>query len=514
MTSAAAVERPRLLYIDDDAGLCRLIGRGMDRRGFETTTVSDPAAAVARATSERFDVVAVDHYMPVLDGLQTLGLLRLLPDPPPVVYVTGSDESRLAVAALKAGAADYVVKSTADDFQDLLASALNQALGQVRLRRERDVAQSALARANASLEAIVARQDVLLREVNHRVANSLQLIASLVHLQASALEDDAARSALQDIQSRIAAVMQVHRRLYTSDDIENVDMSDYLTGLVAELQQSLSASGPSATSISLRSQAIQLNPDKAVSLGVVVAELVTNAFKYAYPPGQPGEVRVNFDHDGHETLRLCVEDDGRGFDETLKAQGTGLGRRVIAAMARSLGSQLEFDPTHRGARARAVLPRLVVVAHGAAAVRRFKSLDLLRRQLDLLGRDRLGEVVGLARPDDRRSDRRLRQHPRQRHLHVGHPLGLRHVADCVHYLEVVLGAEQLGQEWIGARPGALATAAALVRAGQEPSRQRRPGDDADPLFLAERQHLALLLAVDEVVLRLHRDEAGPAVQVG
>ena len=352
MTEAAARKRPRLLYIDDDDGLCRLLSRGMQRRGFEVVASTDPAAAVARATHERFDVVAVDHYMPGLDGLQTLALLRNLPEPPPVVYVTGSDESRLAVAALKAGAADYVVKSTADDFQDLLASALNQALDQVRLRRQRDAAEEALADANTRLEAIVARQEMLLREVNHRVANSLQLIASLVHLQAGALEDEAARAALRDTQSRIAAVMQVHRRLYTSDDIENVDMSDYLGGLIAELQQSLSVTGAAAPHISLRSEPIRLNPDKAVSLGVVVAELVTNAFKYAYPPGQSGEVRVALNHDGDARgLRLCVEDDGRGFDQTLQAQGTGLGQRVIAAMARSLGSKLEFDPAHSGARA-------------------------------------------------------------------------------------------------------------------------------------------------------------------
>ena len=212
----AASGRPRLLYIDDDEGLCRLIARGLARRGFEVATACDGRGGVAAAARGGFDVVAVDHYMPGQDGLETLGQLRALPSPPPVVYVTGSDESRVAVAALKAGAADYVVKSTADDFQDLLASALGQAMAQVRLRRERDAAEHALAEANTRLEAVVARQAALLREVNHRVANSLQLIASLVHLQAGALEDEAARAALRDTQSRIAAVMQVHRRLYTT----------------------------------------------------------------------------------------------------------------------------------------------------------------------------------------------------------------------------------------------------------------------------------------------------------
>ena len=348
--SPAADARPRLLYIDDDEGLCRLIARGLDRRGFDVTTACDGHSGVRVATEGSFDVVAVDHYMPVQDGLETLEQLLALPFPAPVVYVTGSDESRLAVAALKAGAADYVVKSTADDFQDLLASALTQAMDQVRLRRERDAAEHALSEANTRLEAIVARQEALLREVNHRVANSLQLIASLVHLQAGALEDEAARAALQDTQSRIAAVMQVHRRLYTSDDVQNVDMEEYLGGLVAELQQSLAASGAEHP-IRLAAEPIKLNPDKAVSLGVVVAELVTNAFKYAYPDGRSGEVRVAFAAAPADHLRLTVEDDGPGLGDKVVARGTGLGQRVIAAMARSLNSRVEYDPTHRGARA-------------------------------------------------------------------------------------------------------------------------------------------------------------------
>jgi two-component sensor histidine kinase len=347
----AAADRPRLLYIDDDAGLCRLVSRGLERRSFAVTTALDGAEGVRLAELQPFDVVAVDHYMPGQDGLETLDRLLKLPEPPPVVYVTASDESRLAVAALKAGAADYVVKSTADDFQDLLANALNQAIDGVRLRRERDQAEHALADANARLEAIVQRQAVLLREVNHRVANSLQLIASLVHLQAGALDDDVAKAALHDTQARIAAVMQVHRRLYTSDDVQNVDMGEYLGGLIAELQQSLAAAAGTEHPIRLYAEPIKLNPDKAVSLGVVVAELVTNAFKYAYPSGEAGEVRVALRSAPADQVRLTVEDDGQGLGEKVVARGTGLGQRVIAAMARSLNSKLEYDPTHRGARA-------------------------------------------------------------------------------------------------------------------------------------------------------------------
>ena len=350
MTPPAAGERPRLLYIDDDSGLRSLVRRTLERRGFDVSLAADGAEGLAIAATHRFDVVAVDHYMPGQDGLATLTQIRDLPAPPPVVYVTGSDESRIAVAALKAGAVDYVVKSGSEDFQDLLANAIGQAVDQARLRRERDAAQQALGEANARLEAVVAHQAVLLREVNHRVANSLQLIASLVHMQAAAVEDPAAQDALRDTQARIAAIMQVHRRLYTSDDVQSVDMHDYLTGLVSELQHSLAADGE-ARPIRLNAAAVRLNTDKAVSLGVVVAELVTNAFKYAYPAGQEGEVRVALEAGAGKTLRLVVEDDGRGMDGHATPKGTGLGQRVIAAMARSLGSHVEFDPAHRGARA-------------------------------------------------------------------------------------------------------------------------------------------------------------------
>jgi two-component sensor histidine kinase len=300
------------------------------------------------AEAATFDLIAIDHYMPGQDGLITLGQLRNLEAPPPVVYVTGSDESRIAVAALKEGAIDYVVKTGSDDFLDLLTSALRQAEAQVRLRGERDAANEALLAANTRLEAIVEHQAVLLREVNHRVANSLQLVSSLVHMQMSALKGPAAE-ALRDTQARIDAIMQVHRRLYTSEDVQVVDMRDYLTGLTAELEQSLSVGAH--RKLRLDAAPIKLATDMAVSVGVIVAELVTNACKYAYGEDEAGEVRIQFGVDEDDACRLVVEDDGPGFVASAPARGTGLGRTVISAMSRNLNSKIAFDPDYGGARA-------------------------------------------------------------------------------------------------------------------------------------------------------------------
>jgi two-component sensor histidine kinase len=331
----------RVLYIDDDAGIRRLVSRALERRGHQVTTAEDGEAGVSAAAAEPFDLVAVDHYMPGIDGLETLTRLAALPNPPPVVYVSGSEESRIAIAALRAGAADYVVKSVGDDFFDLLDATFQQVIERTELERQKARAEEELRASNARLEALLA-------EVNHRVANSLQIVSAMVRMQATGVADEAARAALEDTQARITAIAQVHRRLYTGDDVESVDMREYLAALIDELSATWSTPA-SPRDLRLAADPLRLPTDRAVSLGVIVTELVSNACKYAYPDG-PGEVRIALTQDGDERFRLSVEDDGVGIvDDAPK--GTGVGTRLIRAMAQSLDSIVEYDPAHRGTRA-------------------------------------------------------------------------------------------------------------------------------------------------------------------
>ncbi|MES2860038.1 MAG: histidine kinase dimerization/phosphoacceptor domain -containing protein [Pseudomonadota bacterium] len=338
-------EKPpiRLLYIDDDRGLSRLVQKELGRHGYEVTLAADGDAGVEALDAGDFDICALDHYMPGRDGIDVLPDILHRPAPPPVVYVTGAQEGRIAVAALRAGASDYVIKDVSEDFTALLRSALEDALLRRRLERENEEAQEQVRIARDRAEA-------MLREVNHRVGNSLQLVSTFMSLQLRHLADDGARSALKEAQARIEAVAHVHRRLYTSGDMETVDMQAYLDGLVDELSKSLGEDAASPN-ITLRAAAMRVSTDQAVSLGVVVTELVTNAVKYAYAAGETGEIRVILEPDSAGRAILTVEDDGPGLGDG-KPKGTGLGGKIITAMASGLRSAVEFDGAHKGVRAR------------------------------------------------------------------------------------------------------------------------------------------------------------------
>ncbi len=335
-----------LLYIDDDEALARLVTRGLMRQGFNVVHAASGEDGLARLKQGGVDVVALDQTMPGLDGLETLHRILEIPGAPPVVFVTASQDSSVAVTALKAGAADYLEKDARGDFVPLLHVAAEAAIRQAMVRKARDEAEAEVHASRDRYAALAAEREVLLREVNHRVGNSLQIIASLLHLQASSSAQEDVKAALTNAMGRVAAVAQVHRRLYTSHDLKSVLLNQYLEALLEDLRRS--AEGNRMSRLTLKAEPIEIDPDRAVAIGIIVNELVMNAVKYAYPDGA-GPIHVALDRHGEE-LELSIADDGVGLEGSSDPRSTGMGQRIVTAMAQKLDAGVERDPTHAGTR--------------------------------------------------------------------------------------------------------------------------------------------------------------------
>lgn len=151
---------PLLLYIDDDADLARLVERGLKRQGFAVEHAADGASGLARIKQGGIDVVALDQHMPGLDGLETLAEIQKIPDAPPVIFVTASQDSKIAVTALKAGSADYLVKDTQGEFLALLDVAAKGAIEQALVRKARDDAEAEVHASRDRYAALAAEREV------------------------------------------------------------------------------------------------------------------------------------------------------------------------------------------------------------------------------------------------------------------------------------------------------------------------------------------------------------------
>ncbi len=335
-----------ILYVDDDVALARLAERHLGRAGYGVIPAVDGATAMAVVERGGVDAIVLDHYLRAETGLDILHRLQEQASLVPVIYVTGSSDATIAIEAMKNGAADYVIKTVGDEFWPLMQGALSQAIANADLRRAKE-------KADQEIRIGKERAEVLLAEVNHRVANSLALVAALIRLQVGSSRNEDVKAALSETQARITAIAGMHRSLYTSDDVRQVEMDKYLGTLVNEVQGTVSErDGPS---IRLDAECMALTSDRAVSVGMIVTELLTNALKYAYPPGKEGEVRVSLKRQGDDRALLAVEDDGVGWKEGDVPKGTGLGSRIVKSMASTLGASIQYVPRSLGTRAEMML---------------------------------------------------------------------------------------------------------------------------------------------------------------
>ncbi len=196
--------------------------------------------------------------------------------------------------------------------------------------------------AEVALRESLQEKETLLREIHHRVKNNLQIIASLLHFQAKRVRDPADLAAFTDCRNRLGAMILVHEKLYQSRDLSSIDFGNYLRSLVRDLQHSHSVGGR-RLDIQVSTEPVALPIQLAVPCGMIVCELLTNVFKYAFPAGTTGGAEVSLAATGTR-VRLCVSDNGVGLPPTFDPlHGSSFGWQLIHNLTKQIGGEINID---------------------------------------------------------------------------------------------------------------------------------------------------------------------------
>ena len=317
-----------ILNVNDNEPARYATTRILHRAGFKVLEAGTGGEALQIARDDLPPLVIIDINLPDISGVEVCR--RLKSDPVTAsTMVLQMSATNIAVVdrvnSLAAGADSFLVEPVEPEELEAVSRAL------LRLHRS----ESALRRA-------LAERELLLKEVNHRVKNSLQLVLSMLSLQSHRFKEPETRELFSKAISRVTAIAAIHERLYQDADPLTVEMHTYLTGLCAELVRASGMEDNARASLQIQVEELRLPTEHGVAVALVVNELVMNALKHAQPTSGPAVINVVLMRYGTGQVRLSVADNGATSEQS-SSEVTGLGTQLIRVLARQLNGTVGIE---------------------------------------------------------------------------------------------------------------------------------------------------------------------------
>ena len=194
-------------------------------------------------------------------------------------------------------------------------------------------------------EKLLHDKEILLKEIHHRVKNNLQTISSILMLQSSGLKDDEAKKAIKESQSRVRSIALVHQKLYQNEGIEKVELNAFVKDLTVQIK-SLFNQHKQTVNIDIHIPETHLLIDIAIPLGLILNELLTNSYKYAFNDNDKAEIKIELQetekNDITKRVVLLYKDSGKGFNFSIE-KPTTLGLRLIHVLSKQIGATIEYN---------------------------------------------------------------------------------------------------------------------------------------------------------------------------
>jgi two-component sensor histidine kinase len=317
-----------ILNVNDNEAARYATTRILHRAGFKVLEASTGNEALQITREDLPPLVILDINLPDLNGVEVCRRIKTDPATSSTMVLQMS-ATNIAVIdrvnSLAAGADSFLVEPVEPEELEAVSRAL------LRLHRS-----------EAALRRSLAERELLLKEVNHRVKNSLQLVLSMLSLQGHRFKEPETRELFTKAISRVTAIAAIHERLYQDQDPLTVEMHTYLTGLCGELVRASGMEENAQANLQIEVEQMRLPTEHGVAVALVVNELVMNALKHAQPVSGPAIISVRLLRHGSEQVRLTVADNGATAAQP-PSEVAGLGTQLIRMLARQLNGTVGIE---------------------------------------------------------------------------------------------------------------------------------------------------------------------------
>ncbi|WP_051444962.1 response regulator [Desulfocurvus vexinensis] len=323
----------RILVVDDEAIIITQLEDMLAALGYEVVGKTSSGADAVRLVRELApDLVLMDIVMPgAMDGITACATIQEQLDTPVILLTAYGDDSHIAQAKA-VRPYGYILKPSQND----------QIKAAIEIALEKKAVERDMAGVMAGLRSQAVDRELQLKEIHHRIKSNLNMICGLLALQGMRCESGACADALRAVRGRVLSVAKVHEALSSSRHLDSINARDYFRSLADAVRRAYAV--PDALILDLDCPDLELEPDKAMPMGLICTELLTNALRHAFPGGRAGRVRIVLGR-APGVYELAVSDDGVGLPPGLDVRNSGtLGLELVHGLAAQVGGGVELAP--------------------------------------------------------------------------------------------------------------------------------------------------------------------------
>jgi len=286
------------------------------------------------------DLIITDISMPIMDGLEMIKYIKNDNPDVRVIVMSAYSIKEYFLEAINLGVNGYLIKPVE---AHKLFSLIDELAGNILMKRELEEKEIKRREAEERLKKSLAEKEILLKEVHHRVKNNMQIISSILKMQQRQVDDPNLKEALEESQNRIRSMALVHENLYATENLARILFSNYVKSLAGNLSRTFSASQDNIR-LEYDVEDVYMPLDTGIPCGLIINELLSNSFKYAFPDKDNGIIRIQLKNTGNGNYEMIVSDNGIGINGSFDIDKTkSLGMRIVKKLVQQIEGSLDYD---------------------------------------------------------------------------------------------------------------------------------------------------------------------------